>query len=64
MMGLDEARGPRSCLHVNDPPETLNKVVSLFVQMTQYKNESDASIRSSYQMLIQLTDKKLRVGGS
>lgn len=45
--GPDAARGPQSCLHVNDPPETSVQVVSLFVQMTQYKNESDASIGSS-----------------
>lgn len=56
MTGLDVAVGPRLVSTVSDAPETPVQIVSLFVQITQYKNETDASIESSYQTRMQLKE--------
>lgn len=56
MTDLDVAVGPHLVSTVNDPPEASVQIVSLFFQITQYKDETDASIGSSSQTRMQLKE--------
>lgn len=56
LMGLDVTRDPHLVCTVKEPPETSVQVVPLFVRITKHKNETDASIGSSYQILLQLKE--------